>query len=181
MVERKTIVVAPTLTAGTWALDTAHSAANFAIRHLGIALVRGRFVEFGAELVVGTGAEDFAVSASIPLAAIDTGNSARDEHLHALLDVANRPTLAYRSTGLTGEGSSWTVAGELTIGEVTKPVPLNVTLGGVAPFFDGTTHAGFTATATISRADFGLDFGQADAMVGDQVDIELNLECIEPK
>ncbi|HEY1970336.1 MAG TPA: YceI family protein [Pseudonocardia sp.] len=169
------------LTKGTWALDAAHTSVTWSIGHLGISLVRGRFNEVDAQLVI---AEDgtHSVTATINTASLDSGNEARDQHVLSaeLLDVAKRPTLSYRSTKVVGDGPSLTVDGELTIGDVTRPVPLTVELGGVQGFYDGTTHGGFAASAEIRRSDFGLNFGPADGMLGQVVKIQLDLEFIEP-
>jgi len=170
------------LAPGIWALDSNHTSVGFTIRHLGIARVRGRFADVSAELVVGATLADSSVTATIALASIDTGNGDRDAHVRSadLLDVENRPTMSYRSTHVGGEGPNWNVEGELTIGEVTKPLTLAVELGGVESFFDGTRHAGFEATGEIRRKDFDLGFGALGAMLGDVVKLELDLEFIEP-
>jgi len=170
------------LAEGTWSLDTNHASVTFAIRHLGVAKVRGRFDDVAAELVVGPHPGVTGVTASIAMASIDTGNADRDTHVRSaeLLDVARRPTMTYRSTHVRASGSTWTVDGDLTIGEVTGPLTLNVELGGVEAFFDGTRHAGFEATGEIRRKDFDLGFGPLGAMLGDVVKIELDLEFIEP-
>jgi len=171
------------LAQGTWALDTDHTSVGFAIRHLGVAKVRGRFGDVAAELVIGPTVDDCAVTATIAMGSIDTGNATRDEHLRAaeLLDVQRRPTMSYRSTQVRGEGTDWTVAGDLTIGGVTAGLALAVEFGGVEAFFDGTRHAGFEATGEIRRKDFGLGFGPLGAMLGEIVKIELDLQFIEPK
>lgn len=177
-----TAASAPPLTQGTWALDTNHTTVGFTIRHLGVAKVRGRFGDVAAELVVGSTLDDSSVTATVALASIDTGNDMRDNHLRSaeLFDVDNRSEMSYRSTRVHGSGSDWTLEGELTIGEVTRPLTLSVAFGGVEAFFDGTRHAGFEATGELRRKDFGLGFGPLGAMLGDVVKIELDLEFIEP-
>jgi len=170
------------LAPGRWQLDAAHSQVGFTIRHLGVSKVRGRFGEVDAELVVGETVEDTLVRATMPLASIDTGNADRDAHVRSpeLLDVARRPTMTFRSTAVSGAGASWSLEGELTIGEVTRPLTLDVELGGVEPFVDGTRHAGFEATGQLRRRDFGLGFGPLGTMLGDVVKIELDLQFVEP-
>lgn len=177
-----TTTATPTLAQGTWALDTLHTNVGFTIRHLGVSKVRGRFSDVTAELVVGPTLEATSVTATVALASVDTGNADRDAHTRSaeMLDVDNRPTMAFRSTRLAGAGPDWTMEGELTIGEVTRPVTFAVELGGVEPFLDGTRHAGFEAKGEIRRRDFGLGFGALGAMLGDTVRIELDLELIEP-
>ena len=167
---------------GTWALDTNHTSVGFAIRRLGLAKVKGHFSDVSAQLVVGSTIDDCRVNATVALASIDTGNADRDAHLRTadFLDVESRPTMSYRTTRVHGEGSDWTVDGELTIGDVTAPITLAVEIGDVGDYFDGTRHVGIEATGEIRRADFGLGFGLLGAMLGDVVRIELDLEFIEP-
>lgn len=170
------------ITPGRWAMDPFHSAVNFTIRHLGIAKVRGRFGGVRAELLVGERVEDVRVSATIDLASIDTGNADRDAHVCAsdLLDVAKRPTMTYRSTRVWGEGEDWTMEGELTIGDVTRPVTLAVEFGGLGAMSAGGDgrHAGFEATGEIRRSEFGLDF--APGLLGEVVKIQLDMQFVEP-
>ncbi|MEV5322477.1 YceI family protein [Streptomyces sp. NPDC052687] len=170
------------LSPGDWELDPLHSAVNFTIRHLGIAKVRGRFTEVKAALSVGETVDDVRVTAEIALASIDTGIAERDAHVRAsdLLDVEKRPTMAFRSTRVSGEGEDWTMEGELTIGDVTRPVTLDVEFGGLVDVpVDGSRHAGFEATGEIRRSDFGLDF--APGLLGDVVKIQLDMQFVEPR
>ncbi|WP_336080915.1 YceI family protein [Nocardia sp. SSK8] len=135
---------------------------------------------FGTEFVVDeTGAA--ALSATIELDSFDTGNPDRDAHVRNadFLDVANRPTLSFRSTEPVRIGETFTVAGEATLGTVTRPLSLDVEWGGIADFPDGTRHAGFSATGAIKRTDFGVG-GPMPGMLSDTVKIELEIELVEP-
>ncbi|MFF9490906.1 YceI family protein [Streptomyces flaveolus] len=166
---------------GQWALDPFHSAVSFTVRHLGIAKVRGRFNGVEAGLFVGETAGDVRVTATIDLASVDTGNADRDAHVRSadLLDVEKRPTMTYRSTRVSGEGEDWVMEGELTIGEVTRPVTLAVEFGGLVDVpMDGSRHAGFEATGEIRRSEFGLDF--APGLLGEVVKIQLDMQFVEP-
>jgi polyisoprenoid-binding protein YceI len=167
---------------GSWALDKAHARVGFSIRHLGVSKVRGYFADVDADLIVGSSLDDTMVKASIDLASIDTGNADRDAQVRSnqLLDVEQRPTMRFQSTGIRGSGEDWTLDGDLTIGDVTKPISLDVEFGGVADVFDGTRHAGFEARGEIRRKDFELFFGPLDALLGQVVKLELDLEFIEP-
>ena len=182
MTDTTSTTAALPLVAGRWALDAAHSQVGFAVRHLGVSKVRGRFGEVDAELVIGETVGDTVVTATVAMASIDTGNAERDAHVLSpeLVDVGRRPTMTFRSRGLRGVGTTWTLDGELTIGDVTRPLTLDVELGGVEPFFDGTRHAGFEATGELRRRDFGLGFGALGAMLGDVIRIELDLQFVEP-
>lgn len=172
------------LVPGTWTLDANHSTVAFTIRHLGISKVRGTFARFDAQLEVGTTLEDTVVTATVDVASIDTANADRDAHVLSpdLLDVAARPTLAFRSTGIEGEGTDWVLHGELTVGEFTRPLSLDVELGGLETYpIDGSRHAGFEARGELRRKDFGIDFGMLDAALGQVVKFELDLQVVEPR
>ncbi|MFF0528774.1 YceI family protein [Nocardia amikacinitolerans] len=167
---------------GSWALDTAHSSVAFTIRHLGISKVRGGFTRFETEFVVDeTGAA--TLGATIYLDSFDTGNADRDAHVRNadFLDVANRPTLTFRAPRPVAIAETFTVEGEATLGAIAKPVTLEVEWGGVQDFGPtGERHAGFSATGTIKRTDFGVG-GPMPGMLSDAVKIELDIELIEPK
>ncbi|GAB2641577.1 YceI family protein [Nocardia goodfellowii] len=171
-----------TLKPGAWALDTAHSTVSFTIRHLGISKVRGGFTKFETEFVVDeSGAA--TLGATIYLDSFDTGNADRDAHVRNadFLDVENRPTLTFRALGPVQIAENFTVEGEATLGQITQPVTLEVEWGGVQDFPQaGERHAGFSATGSIKRTDFGVG-GHMPGMLSDKVQIELDIELIEPK
>jgi polyisoprenoid-binding protein YceI len=171
------------LNAGTWTIDRNHSSVSFAIRHLGVSKVRGRFADIDAELVVGPSLDACSLTATIALGSIDTGNADRDAHVRSpeLLDVARRETMTFRSTKIRRDGDRYFVDGELTIGDTTGPLVLDVEFGGIETFVvDGTQHAGFEARAELRRKDFGLGFGALGAMLGDRVTIDLDVQFVEP-
>lgn len=177
-----TVPVLP-LEPGAWTVDPFHSAVAFTIRHLGVSKVRGQFPRFDADVVVGPTLDTTSVTATVDVASVDTGNADRDAHVLQpdMVDVSLRPTLTFRSTSITGDGDEWQVAGELTIGDVTAPVTLDVEFGGVAEFpADGRRHAGFEATTQIRRQDFGLMPSIPSAMLGDVIKIELDLQLVAP-
>ncbi len=170
-----------TLRPGAWALDTAHSSVAFTVRHLGIAKVRGGFTRFETEFVVDdSGAA--TLGATVHLDSFDTGNPDRDAHVRAadFLDVANRPTLTFRAVEPVRIAESFTVVGEVTLGDVTRPVTLDVEWGRIGDFGPGgERHAGFSATGTIKRTESGV--GQpAPGLLSDAVEIELEIQLIEP-
>ncbi len=120
------------------------------------------------------------------MASIDTGNADRDAHARTadLLDVAQRPTMTFRSNRIVGTGTEWTVDGDLTLGDVTKPFQLAVDFGGVETFPGGPRHAGFEATGELRRKEFGIDLamppGVSAVALGDVVKIELDIQLLEP-
>jgi polyisoprenoid-binding protein YceI len=175
-----------TLRPGRWGLDLNHSSVGFSIRHLGVSRVRGRFARFDAEIIVGTTLAESMLAATVDLASVDTGNADRDAHLRSpdLFDVERRPTMTFLSHTITGDADAWRIAGDLTIGDITRPFALDVTYGGIQEFFDGTRHAGFEAVGELRRKEFGIDPalppGVSAAMLGDVVKVELDIELLEP-
>ena len=174
------------LVAGHWPVDLAHSSVSFTVRHLGVSKVRGRFNTFDVDVVIGATLDDTSITANIDAASIDTGNADRDAHVLSadILDVALRPTLEFRSTRVTDAGDHYTVDGELTIGEITRPITLAVELGGVETFPGGPRHAGFEATTQIKRKDFDIDIalppGVSSVALGDVIKVEIDLQLLEP-
>lgn len=172
------------LAPGRWELDTHHSRVGFSIRHLGVSKVRGLFRTVAAELVVGRGPTDSSLRVVVDVASLDTGNADRDAHVLSdeLLDVSLRPTLTFVGHDIVAAGGDWTLRGELTIGDVTRPLELDVEFGGIEAFpLDGRGHAGFEATGEIRRKDFGLNTGLlAGALLGEVVKLELDVQFVEP-
>ncbi len=173
------------LTAGRWTVDDAHTSVGFTVRHLGVSKVRGRFNTFSADVVVGNDLATSSVDASVALGSIDTGNHDRDASVQApyLLDVAQRPTLTFRSTSISAldDEGSYAITGDVTIGDVTRPLTLHAEFGGLESAPDGARHAGFEAVADLSRTEFGIGVDIPGAMLGDVIKIELDVQLIEPQ
>jgi len=174
----------PGYTAGTWTIDPVHSEVGFSVRHMMVSKVRGRFTSFSGETVTGADPLDSSVTAEIALDSIVTGQEQRDAHIRSadFFDVENHPTMTYHSTGVRAHGDGYVVDGELTLKGVTKGVPLTLELNGFGPDPYGGTRAGFTATAEISRSDFGITYNAAieggGVVVGDKVTIQLEIEAV---
>src|SRR3954470_3516562 len=177
-------VAALPLKAGRWEIDVAHSSIGFSIRHLGIARVRGRFTEFDADIVIGATPATSSLRATVGLASVHTDTNDRDTHIRSadILDVASRPTMTFTSTAISGEQDHWVVDGILAIGGDARPFQLEVELGGVADFpLGGPRHAGVTATGELRRSDFGIASMFPPPVLGAVVEIELDLELLEPE
>jgi polyisoprenoid-binding protein YceI len=170
--------------AGTYVIDPAHSWVGFSVRHL-MSRVRGRFTEFSGEIVVADEPEQTSATATIELASVDTGTEMRDNHLRTndFFNVEHTPRMTFVSTGLREVGGAWTLSGDLTIRDVTKPVDLDIEFLGLDPTgLQGEPRIGFEARTSITRSDFGVSFGVvADGnkvVMGDKVDIHLEIEAM---
>ena len=173
--------------AGTWTIDAAHSEVGFAVRHMVVSKVRGRFTGVTGTITTAANPLESSATAEIDLSTIDTSNEQRDEHLRSadFFEVEKYPTMTYRSTGIRKSGDDFVVDGELTLKGVTKNVPLKLELNGFGPDAYGGTRAGFTATGEINRSEFGVSFnavieGSGGAVVGDKVTLHLEVEAVKP-
>lgn len=173
----------PGVAAGTWVIDPAHSAVGFAVRAL-MSRVRGRFTEFSGEIVVGEKAEESAVTATIDLSSVDTGNEMRDNHLQSkeYFDVEQHPKMTFASTGLRADGENWVLTGDLTIRDVTKAVEIELEFLGFDPTgMQGEPRIGFEGRTTILRSEFGVSVGLVDGtkiIVSDKVEIQLEIQAV---
>ena len=140
-----------------------------------------------AQLVVGDDLAGSSVIAEIEMGTVKTGNADRDAHLASsdFFNAETNPTMTFRSTSLAGEGEEFTMVGDLTINGVTKQVELKVEFFGTSVFpSDQSTRAGFSATGTISRKDFGINFnapvGVDKVMISDKVTLDLDVQLVAP-
>ena len=169
---------------GTWDIDPVHSDVSFTVRHMMVSKVRGRFASFSGEIVTTPDVADSSLSVAIDASSIETNNAQRDAHIRSadFFEVEKFPTWTYRSTGVRVDGGDLVVDGELTIKGVTRPVTLSLEVEGFGPDAYGGTRAGFSASTTINRADFGVDISMpldgGGVVVGDKVTINLEIEAV---
>ena len=184
----KTVASAPALTQGHWPMDANHSAITFAIRHLGLSKVRGRFRVFDVSLNIGPSTTDFEVVANIDLASIDTSNLDRDAHLRStdFFNVDQHPTMTFRSTRIEPADDGYTMTGDLTLNGITRSVTLEVESNGlvVVPA-NGRTHFGLSAVGELRRSEFGIEFGIMPIGIdrlalADKVAFELEMQFLQP-
>ena len=158
-----------------------HSEIGFKVKHLMITSVKGRFNRFEANAT--TEDDDFSnaqISFSADVASITTGVADRDAHLQAgdFFDAAAYPQISFVSTGMQKKGADeFTLTGDLTIRDVTKPVTLDVEFGGIVKDPYGQTKAGFTLEGKINRSDFGLTLSPLTEAGGVVVGDEIKLLC----
>jgi polyisoprenoid-binding protein YceI len=184
------VLVSASALASDWDIDAAHTHVGFGVKHMMISTVHGSFKTFTGTVALNDGdVTQSKIHLEIDAASITTDNDKRDEHLRSpdFFDAAHFPKLVFDSTSIQKTGpNALTVTGNLTIKTVTKPVVLTVTgLTGEAKDPWGGTHRGATATAKISRKDFGLTWNKTletgGALVGDDVTLELDVDLAKKK
>jgi polyisoprenoid-binding protein YceI len=177
------------LPAGTFNVDPSHSKFGFAVTHMVISTVEGKFDKFEGVITVKS-PKEISVVASADTASVDTGNPMRDGHLRGdnakmpkddFFEAEKYPKLTFKSTKVTlADDNSLTVVGDLSIHGVTKSVTLTGKYKGAVQAY-GQRIAANLAT-TISRKDFGLKFGamvEAGPVVSDEVDLSINVEAVQ--
>ena len=177
------------LAPGTWTLDPLHCTVEFTARHMAISKVRGRFHTFTATVTVGERLEQTVLEATIDMASVDTNNEDRDAHLRNsdFFHVDHHPEMTFRSTSIAPTAAdSYDVTGDLTINGTTRSETLQVVFNGTETFpGDGSLHAGFEATGSISRTDYGVDFNVPLAaggfVISDRIGIELDIQLLAPE
>ena len=171
----------------TWTIDPAHTNVEFAVRHLMISTVKGRFGD-----VKGTVHLDLAnpaaarVDVTIAANSIDTRNGDRDTHLRSadFFDVEKYPELHYVSRKIDAlPDGTFRVLGDLTIRGVTREVPLVATLEGTGADPWGGHRAGFSASGKLNRSDFGLLWNSVleagGVVVGEEVKLSIEAELVQ--
>lgn len=171
-----------------WQVDPAHTHVAFAVKHLMISTVRGRFSDVAGTVIVPGG--DFSraqVEATVGVASIDTREPRRDGHLKSpdFFDVDKHPTMTFQSRRIerTAAGrDEYRLVGDFTLHGVTNEIVLDATFEGLAKDPHGNNRAGFNATGKINRKDFGLGWNQlletGGVVVGDEVKISIDAEII---
>jgi polyisoprenoid-binding protein YceI len=179
------LIVPRVASASTWNIDPDHSSVGFSIRHLMVSNVKGNFDKFSGTVDLDDkNITASKVTATIDASSIDTRVQKRDDHLRSpdFFDVAKYPEITFVSKRWSrASNGKLKVSGDLTMHGVTRAVVLDV-----APFSKesrdpwGNTRRGTTATATINRKDFGIDWNKSldtgGLMIGDQVEISLEIE-----
>jgi polyisoprenoid-binding protein YceI len=177
------------VSAQTWNIDPAHSAAHFAVRHMMVSTVRG---DLGK--ITGTVSFDPAnpsagsVEATIDVGGIDTREPRRDADLKSanFFDVEKYPTVTFRSKKIEpAAGGGFRMTGDLTMRGVTKEVALDVEpLRPVIKDPRGSSRTGTTATAKLNRQDFGITWNRTldggGVVVSDEVAVTIDVELVSP-
>lgn len=172
-----------------WTVDKAHSKVGFSVSHMVITDVEGNFKDFDA--TVTTTGEDFStakIDFTAKTASVYTENEKRDNHLRSddFFNAEKYPTLTFKSKSLKKvSDNKYKLTGDLTMRDVTKEVVLDVKFNGLVKDMSGNTRAGFKITGELNRMDYGLKFnallGTGDAVVGNTVELDINIQLIQAK
>ena len=183
-----TTAAPPQTSTTTWNIDPAHTAAEFKVKHMMIANVKGHFAKVSGVLIRDeSDPTNDRVEATIEAASLHTRDEQRDAHLKSadFFHVEKFPTLHFKSTGVkvAGEGEL-SVEGDLTIHGVTRKGRFAVE-GPTPPAKDpwGNTRIGISASTKINRKDFGLTWNAAletgGILVGDDITITLDAQFVK--
>lgn len=171
-----------------WDLDPDHSIIEFRVAHMVVSKTAGRFMDYSGVVEMDAEAQQFkTIEATINTASVNTNHEKRDAHLRNadFFDVEKYPTMTYKMKSYKKTGEGYTALGDLTIHGVTKEITLVGTFNGVSKDPWGNTRAGFTAEGKVNRKDFGMVWNKTldtgGFVVGDEVNIRLDIECIKTK
>jgi polyisoprenoid-binding protein YceI len=170
-----------------WVADPTHSEISFKVKHMMMTNVTGTFGQFSVN--AETEAEDFSsakVSFAAQIASINTGNEQRDGHLKSadFFDAEKNPELKFISTSMTKkDDENYVLNGDLTIGEVTNSVSLDVEFGGINKDPWGNQKAGFSINGKINRKEFGLTWNAAletgGVLVSEDVKLAAEIQLVK--
>jgi polyisoprenoid-binding protein YceI len=179
----------PVVALAPWQIDASHTDVEFAVRHLMISNVKGRFSGVSGMVDYDPSRPgELALDVSIAIATVDTRNEQRDTHLRSadFLDAEHYPEMTFTARRVEGDiTGEFKLPGELTIRGVTRPVTFVVTAEGRGDDPWGNERLGFSATGEVNRLEFGLHYNPAletgGVVVGDKVKITINTELMRPK
>ena len=169
---------------GRWQIDPGHTELAFIGRHFMLTKVRGRFTGLSGVIEVAEEPGDSTAEVTIDMASVESGNEARDEHLRSpdFFDVARYPAATFSARAVGWQGTRGTLAGELTLHGVTRPVTLQAEYLGYAADPWGAYRAVFTAEGSIDREDWGLTWNLpldgGGLVVSREIRIEIELEAV---
>ncbi|MCH2556803.1 MAG: YceI family protein [Alcanivorax sp.] len=178
---------APALAAPTeYTLDPGHTQVRFSWNHFGFSVPEANFNDISGTLTADPDDPTAArVDVTIPVDSVDTHVPALNDHLlnkPEFFKAKEHPTITFKSTGVrnvAGDRQSFELVGDLTVNGITKQVVLDTTVNKVGkhPMYDGAAAAGFNATTTLKRSDFGMD--AYVPAVSDELDVRITVEAVE--
>jgi polyisoprenoid-binding protein YceI len=181
-----TTSTATAVPAGTYSIDPVHSRVGFAVRHLGIATVRGHFGSFEGNFEIGDELNSAKVYGSVEAASVDTQEQQRDEHLRSadFFDVERFPRIEFESKQIRPLGEdSFEIVGDLTMHGVTREISLSAEILGTESDPWGNERVGVEARGELNRKDYGMTFnqvlGSGNVLVSDKVKLVLEASVVK--
>jgi polyisoprenoid-binding protein YceI len=181
-----TLATPTTIRTGTWSVDPAHSKIGFAVKHMGIATVRGEFNEFEGTLTIGEDIASSEIYGAVKTQSIDTNEPQRDEHLRSadFFDAAQYPEIRLESTTIEQlYGAKLRITGQLTMHGVTNEIVLHAEINGFDVDPMGNERVGLEVTGQLSRSDYGMKFnralGSGNWLVADEVKLALDISAVK--
>jgi polyisoprenoid-binding protein YceI len=171
----------------TWQIDPNHTSAGFSVKHMMVSTVRGTLGPVTGTIEYdGTSVEGIKADVTIDLNGINTGNANRDKDLRSenFFDVARHPNATFRSKRVQdlGEGR-FRMVGDLALHGVTKEVTLEADgPSAVLKQPNGSRRVGASATTTINRRDFNLQYNrmiESAPVVGDEIHLQIDIEATQ--
>ena len=175
-----TLFTAGAFAQNQWKVDPYHSSLNFNIKHSGISLVNGKFMDYTGTLsTTGEALTGANFNFTVQTTSINTNVDQRDNHLRSadFFEVEKYPTMIFKSSQIlaTGKPGHYLLYGTLTIKDVTKAVVFDVYYGGTAKSDQG-EKLGMKAKTTIDRFDYGIDYDPTAAGIAKDVNIVVHLQ-----
>jgi polyisoprenoid-binding protein YceI len=171
---------------GTWTVDPAHTSVGFAVKHLGIATVRGKFEQFEGTLEIGESLESARAYGTVQAASVNTNDAGRDEHLRSadFFGADANPELRFESKAIVPlDEDTFEIEGDLTMNGVTNPVKLTAVVEGTETDPWGNDRVGLEVTGRINRGDWNMNFNQAlgsgNLLVGEKVTLTLDISAVK--
>ena len=170
--------------AADYAIDPNHTQATFTVTHLAISRVSGKVPVTSGTVAVGANGLPSAIAVTFSAKDIDTQSTDRDRDLRSpdWFETDKYPTMTFVSRSVAGTPQAFTVTGDLTMHGVTRPVTLNAKEIGRMTDARNHAHIGYTATATLDRRDWGLNWGKTtpggSLIAGNDVTIDVNVEIV---
>ena len=171
----------------TYKIDPAHSEIIFKVKHLVISTVSGHFSKFDATMTSNN--EDFTdaqINFEADVDSVSTKSEQRDTHIKSddFFNAEKFPKITFKSTSVEKKNDNeYTLKGDITIRDITKPITLHVEHGGSTIDPWGQSREGFEITGKISRKEFGLKWNAlteaGGAVVGDDVRLQLSVEMVK--
>ena len=178
-----TTTIVPT---GTYSVDPSHSRVEFAVKHLGIATVKGSFGSFEGKLEIDGDLSSARAYGTVDAASLDTGDDKRDAHLRSpdFFETERHSQLSFRSTAIRPlDEDRFEIVGDLTIRGVTREIVLQAEIQGVETDPWGNERVALEVRGELNRGDFGLTWnqvlGSGNLLVSDKVKLALDISAVK--